>query len=434
MKIGYLITTVKHFDEATGTSSKKDNLNNSKALKAEETKDAPRLYSKSEMNISKDYNQHEQSKSVFKVNSESNASMTKQSTLPRTSPSPYRNLDNIASQNLYRSGTADSKSADRFSNSSRKSVVSRLKEKIFGKTKKANIYDEQLIKITMKIVDTTTNKIYNLEDAIINDLTVNEDRILDTLNNLDYSINEAIQKSVIKFFHHINQFEFIFGQSCYIWGNTLFLFNYILDPTRHKKISLNAAFNKVIIDKENALYMGKNGAVSLDIAIKKKAISCEIVDLNLLNSIITSNIAHKRKNNPYTSNIDLKPKSSQIESQPNSKAFDQTSLEKNFDSKLDKKSPIVLQKKNIVSSTDIESDDTENEDSEVVVKGTNAQDHMHQLLNRSISKSEQMEENIYIVPKKVLKESGIEFSEKKSYKISQVFDSGKIFDLLDFYI
>ena len=92
------------------------------------------------------------------------------------SQSPYRNLDMIAKQNLYR--VPGNRSVDRFSVSSKKSVVSRLKEKMFGKKQKSNILDEQLIKISMRIVDTTTSQTYTLEEAIKNNLTVDEDRIL----------------------------------------------------------------------------------------------------------------------------------------------------------------------------------------------------------------------------------------------------------------
>ena len=259
-------------------------------------------------------------------------------------------------------------------------------------------------------------------NAIKNNLTVDEDRILDTLENIDYSINEAIEKSVIKFFHPLNQFEFKYGQSCWIFENILFLFNYILDPTSHKKIGLKAAFNKMIIDKENAIYMGKKGAVSLNLAIEKKAISCEIIDLNLLNSIITSNIAHKGKKNVNTSNVNLSLSQSTSHS-----LIQQTNqqINKSIPSKYPlSKSPVLIQNKKVISSTDIESDESDSIDSEIYEKSNLAQ---NKILNRSLSKSEiSIEENVFILPKKVLKESGIDFSENKSYKISQVFDSGKI--------
>jgi hypothetical protein len=70
----------------------------------------------------------------------------------------------------------------------------------------------------------------------------------------------------------------------------VYLVRYVLDPNDQKKLSLEEAFNRLIIDDENWFYYGKKGPYALETAIQKGYIACQTIDLNLLNAIITSNI------------------------------------------------------------------------------------------------------------------------------------------------
>ncbi len=144
----------------------------------------------------------------------------------------------------------------------------------------------------MRIIDTSNKAKLTLLEAIKAELAIPEDKLIDTLNdNQELTINQAIEQSVLKFFHPINNFEFKYDQSCYIFGSNLLLVNYVLNPNdMHHKIGLRAAFNRSVLDRENGVYYSRKGPVSLVLAIEKGYLSCEIVDLNLLNNIITSSI------------------------------------------------------------------------------------------------------------------------------------------------
>jgi hypothetical protein len=104
-------------------------------------------------------------------------------------------------------------------------------------------------------------------------------------------IQEALERGILKFYHPVNNFEFKYGQSCYTFSdNFLFLVNYVLDPSdKSRKIGLKSAFNKFVIDRENSVYFAKKGPpLALVDAIERGLISCEIVDLNLLETVLST--------------------------------------------------------------------------------------------------------------------------------------------------
>ena len=123
-----------------------------------------------------------------------------------------------------------------------------------------------------------------------------DDRIVDTATDTSYTVNEAIARSLVKFYHPANNFEFKYEHSSYIIGARLYLVNYVLDPThpKRRKIGLKSAFARVIVDKENGHYFGhhakRHGPLTLDAAIDKGLVSCEIVDLKSLHALVQSNI------------------------------------------------------------------------------------------------------------------------------------------------
>ncbi len=84
--------------------------------------------------------------------------------------------------------------------------------------------------------------------------------------------------------------EYIYRKNSFILGESVYLVRYVLDPNDQKKLSLEEAFNRLIIDDENWFYYGKKGPYALETAIQKGYIACQTIDLNLLNAIITSNI------------------------------------------------------------------------------------------------------------------------------------------------
>lgn len=203
------------------------------------------------------------------------------------SVSPKRNSQTAK----FRSASAyDVKSIDRLSTMTRKSVISKIKNKVLGKKPKYNHFNEYLIQESMKIFDTKSNKLYTLKEAIDKHLLKKDDRIIDTQKSKDFSVNESIQNGLIKFFHPLNNFEFKYDQSCSIFNDEfLLLVNYVIEPGTKRKIGLKSAFQNGLIDKQTSVYYKKK-AIDLIKAIEKGYISCEIIDLNLLSSVIASNV------------------------------------------------------------------------------------------------------------------------------------------------
>lgn len=177
--------------------------------------------------------------------------------LSLTSASTTRNAK-LRSQGAQ---SLDSKSTDRMSTSSRRSVIIKLREKFFGRKSKSNRFDENLIQTSLKVVDTRSTNKYTLDDAVKMGLIFGDNRIKDTLNNTDYSVDEAVAKGLLKFYHPINSFEFKYGLSCFIFnGEWLLLVNYVLDPLNRRKIGLKNAFVNLIVDKENNVFYTKKGS------------------------------------------------------------------------------------------------------------------------------------------------------------------------------
>lgn len=146
------------------------------------------------------------------------------------------------------------------STSSRRSVIVKLRDKFFGRRSRSNRFDEPLVIDSMRVIDLRTTNKLTLEEAVRNGLLFGDNRVRDTLAATDYSLNEAIVRGIVKFFHPINQFEFKYSLSCYIFNNEwLLLVNYVLDPLNRRKIGLKNAFLNLIIDKENNLFNTKKG-------------------------------------------------------------------------------------------------------------------------------------------------------------------------------
>ncbi len=189
----------------------------------------------------------------------------------------------------------DLKSLDRLSTTrskSSRSFIGKLRTKLTGARKmKSNVFDELLIIKSARIVDTKQSGNLTLEDAAERGLLLAESRIKDRRADRSLGVNEALEKGVLKFFHPINNFEFKYGQSCYIFSDSyLFLVNYVLDPQdKARKIGLKSAFNKFVIDKDNSVYFVKKGPpLALIDAIAKGLISCEVVDLQLMDTILAT--------------------------------------------------------------------------------------------------------------------------------------------------
>ncbi|RNA44606.1 microtubule-actin cross-linking factor 1-like isoform X4 [Brachionus plicatilis] len=191
----------------------------------------------------------------------------------------------------FRSASAyDVKSVDKLSTMSRKSVMSKIKSKLLGKRAKYNQFNEYLIQQSMKIVDTKSKEIYQLREAIEHNLIRPNERIVDAHSQQDYSVVEAIENGLIKFFHPLNNFEFKYDQSCSVFKNEfLLLVNYVVEPRTKRKIGLKSAFQNEIINKERSTYFKKKH-IDIIKAIEKSYISCEIINLDLLKSIIASNV------------------------------------------------------------------------------------------------------------------------------------------------
>lgn len=110
------------------------------------------------------------------------------------------------------------------------------------------------------MIDVRTSNKLELEEAVRAGLVFGDNRVRDTAANTDYSLSEAIVRGLVKFYHPINEFEFKYALSCYIFNNEwLLLVNYVLDPLNRRKIGLKNAFLNLIIDKENNLFNTKKG-------------------------------------------------------------------------------------------------------------------------------------------------------------------------------
>ena len=153
-----------------------------------------------------------------------------------------------------------------------------------------NHLDENLILESIRIVHTISGKQYDLKTAINKELAIPEDKIRDVKNGSTLSVKEAIEQSIIRFWLAKDQVEYIYRENLYIFGDTLYLFKYVLDPEDQKKLSLTEAFAKQILDDENHFYFGKKGPYQLETAIQKGFINCELIDLNLINNIVVSSV------------------------------------------------------------------------------------------------------------------------------------------------
>lgn len=182
----------------------------------------------------------------------------------------------------------DLKSLDRVSSQQRKrnsSLIAKLRVKLSGKQKfRSNVLNDELILKSARVIDTKQGNKLTLEEAgERGGLIVADNKIRDRRVDRLLTVTEAIEKSVLKFFHPINNFEFKYGQSCYIFGdNYLFLVNFVIDPNdKNKKVGLKNAFNRSILDKENSVYYVKKGPpLPLIDAIEKGLISCEVDNMN----------------------------------------------------------------------------------------------------------------------------------------------------------
>lgn len=185
------------------------------------------------------------------------------------------------------------KSEDRASITSRTSILSKFKDKLLGKSRNkvnSSQFDESLIFDSIRILHTISNKQYDLKTAITKEIAIPEDKIRDFKNGSILTIKEAIIQSILRFWLIKEQVEYTYRKNLYIFGDTLYLIKYVLDPEDQKKLSLAEAFDKQILDDENHFYFGKKGPYSFDSAIQKGFIKCGLIDLNSLNNIILSNI------------------------------------------------------------------------------------------------------------------------------------------------
>jgi len=333
-------------------------------------------------------------------------------TLPKSqSQSPFRQNKNKPKRNESVSSERTNsllrgRSFDRFSFTSRSSsILSKMKDKLFSKKTKNIEFDENLLLQSIRIVNKLTNKQYDLKSAIEQDLARPDDQIIDTLEEKSLSINDAIKQKIICFKppQPINttteSVEYVYNKNCYIYNHSLYLFNYILNPNDQRKMDLNETFEKLIIDTENPIYFGKKGPYSLETAIQKGYISCEIIDLNLLNNIITSNIFkyYPEINN----NIDnLQDLDSEQEQQQQQQHQEQVKIE-------EKEQEII--------------ENLEERENQILLN------NVPQFLKAKILLKELdplYNEKGYL-SKSILQESGVKFSERRNYIITEVFDQEK---------
>ncbi len=311
------------------------------------------------------------------------------------------------------------KSFDRFSFSSRSSsIISKFREKLFSSNKKIkNIqFDESLILDSIRIADRLTGTKYDLRTAIDLDLAVSDDQIKDTLDEKCVSIRDAIRRDLITFVSPMNpELEYSFSQNIYIYDNSLYLFNYVLNPNDQRKMRLSEAFEKLILDGENPIYFGKRGPYSLESAMQKGYVSCECIDLNLLNNIITSNI-FKYSHTVNNDTIDLhyvNVNDTSQHSTPN--PIVPLPLPPQQSSNIDQTSAPEL--KNCSPHHYYYEEDKQEDESIELPKALKEKIKPKELIPLYNEKG--------YLSKAILQESGVKFSERKNYVITDIYDEEK---------
>ena len=224
--------------------------------------------------------------------------------LKSQSQSPLRNSKRETTSDH---SSSRGKSIDRFSITSRASILSRFKDKLFGKNTKKKQFrcEETLILESLRILDTQTNEKHGLRDAIALNIAIPDDRIRDTANQVELTIREALELSIIRFcFADEKNFEYVQRENCFVCDNALYLVSYVLDPRDQKKLNLADAVARQIVDLENMFYFGRKGAYTLDLAIQKGYIASRQIDLNLLNAVVVSNVLKYSKYTPPPPQVD----------------------------------------------------------------------------------------------------------------------------------
>lgn len=185
------------------------------------------------------------------------------------------------------------KSVDRASITSRASILSKFKDKLFRKTNKlknCHQFEEHHILESIRVLNTATSEQLDLKSAIIEQLAIPDEKFRDLRSNTELNIREALEQGLLRFFVDNEKTEYSYRQNCFIFGESIYLVKYVLDPNDQKKLSLADAFDQLILDDKNSFYYGKKGPYSIESAIQKGYICCKSIDLSLLNNIIVSNI------------------------------------------------------------------------------------------------------------------------------------------------
>ena len=201
------------------------------------------------------------------------------------SQSPSREKKNSDSKSITRG-----KSVDRLSISSRRSILSRFKDRLLGRKTKSFWFEENLITKSIKILNTLTLEKFGLVTAIERNLMVPDDKIRDVKSGKILDIQDALKKSILRFISTKNNFEYIYGDSCFLYESNLYLVKYIIDQTDSRKLSLRQAVERSVIDYVSFIYFGKKGPCDLNEAMQNGLVACEVVDINLLSAIISSNV------------------------------------------------------------------------------------------------------------------------------------------------
>lgn len=312
-----------------------------------------------------------------------------------------------------------------------------------GNKQKNLRFKENLIVESLRIVNTSTNEQFDLKTAIKNNLAISEDHIIDVKNESKLSIRQALEASIIRWFISNENTEYTYYNNSYIFGDNLYLIKYVLDPNDQKKLTLSQAFHRLIVDDQNHFYYGKKGPYSLESAIQKGYISCQTIDLNLLDAIIVSNIFKYSNgtNELINSSMDTTqvPQNQDIDDLENlseneidkrledKNYFNKTNNESELSNESDSKFVIEEIKENPIDNQELETQDS-NKEEITNIKHSNTKtdfDHLPKLIKENISSTKPVPLKNGFVSIDTLEKACISYRKSKTYIITDVLDEYK---------
>ena len=283
-------------------------------------------------------------------------------------------------------------------------------------------------------------------------MAIPDDRIYDVKNQSEISIRKALETSIIRWFVANENTEYIYRNNSYIFGDNLYLIKYVLDPNDQKKLTLDQAFHRLILDDENHFYYGKKGPYPLESAIQKGFISCQTIDLNLLDAIIVSNVfkySDQKINSAMDNNIH------QCENTDESKALvncneNENESDKNIVNRIDKNESDIsdenadevkqeLNEEDLIQKREDQVLINELTEEEVKQKSTDEETSSQQTFKTETDYDylpTYLKEKLYqtkpvpllkkgFLPIEILEKTGIKYHKSKNYIITDVLDEYK---------